>query len=294
MELYEAMRTTFAVRDFRDEPMPDAVLQRILDNARFAASGGNRQGWLVIDVRDSAKRDALVPLIQPAFRRYLAQMQAGESPWNTIRPSQVDAATVAATRIPPGYIERLCHAPRLLMVFVDLAVVASMDQHLERIGVISGASIYPFVWNILLAARRASASQHQAQKRHQRLAEIGHGLAAPSVPHCGWHHSTRTTHEYALHDGRRSTFGREQPDARTFGVKHDLQSLFCPCGRLGLPARCRPSSAGRDHAVPRPVGGRSAHPTLGGGRRGARSQGIHHPLRSSRRSQVAHHCLAAS
>ena len=153
MELYEAMRTTFAARDFRDEPMPDAVLQRILDNARFAASGGNRQGWLVIDVRDSAKRDALVPLIQPAFRRYLAQMQAGESPWNTITPSRVDAATVAATRIPPGYIERLCHAPRLLMVFVDLAVVASMDQHLERIGVISGASIYPFVWNILLAAR---------------------------------------------------------------------------------------------------------------------------------------------
>ena len=35
----------------------------------------------------------------------------------------------------------------------SLAVVAAMDQHLPRIGVVPGASIYPFVWNILLAAR---------------------------------------------------------------------------------------------------------------------------------------------
>jgi len=34
-------------------------------------------------------------------------------------------------------------------------VVASMDQYLDRVGIISGASIYPFAWNILLAARQA-------------------------------------------------------------------------------------------------------------------------------------------
>ncbi len=44
-------------------------------------------------------------------------------------------------------------APVLLVVFVDLAVVASTDQLLDRVGVISGASVYPLVWNILLAAR---------------------------------------------------------------------------------------------------------------------------------------------
>jgi nitroreductase len=38
---------------------------------------------------------------------------------------------------------------------VDLKVVASSDQFLDRVGVISGASIYPFVWNVLLAARQA-------------------------------------------------------------------------------------------------------------------------------------------
>jgi nitroreductase len=41
----------------------------------------------------------------------------------------------------------------VLVVCVDLKVVASTDQDLDRVGVISGASIYPFAWNILLAAR---------------------------------------------------------------------------------------------------------------------------------------------
>ena len=41
----------------------------------------------------------------------------------------------------------------VLVACVDLEVVAALDQNLDRIGVISGASIYPLVWNILLAAR---------------------------------------------------------------------------------------------------------------------------------------------
>ena len=42
MELLEAMRTTFSCRDFTDEPVTDDQLHRILDAARFAPSGGNR------------------------------------------------------------------------------------------------------------------------------------------------------------------------------------------------------------------------------------------------------------
>ncbi|MDO9457014.1 nitroreductase family protein [Nocardioides sp.] len=41
----------------------------------------------------------------------------------------------------------------MLVFFVDLSVVASMDQDLDRVGVISGGSVYPLVWNVLLAAR---------------------------------------------------------------------------------------------------------------------------------------------
>ncbi len=44
MDLYDVMRTTAAVREFADDPLPDDVLRTILDNARFAPSGGNRQG----------------------------------------------------------------------------------------------------------------------------------------------------------------------------------------------------------------------------------------------------------
>jgi nitroreductase len=43
----------------------------------------------------------------------------------------------------------------VLVFIVDLKVVASMDQFLDRVGVISGASIYPFVWNTLLGLRQA-------------------------------------------------------------------------------------------------------------------------------------------
>ena len=77
----------------------------------------------------------------------------GESPWNTIDPTKVDAATIERTPAPPRLIEPVLKAPVVLVICVDLKVVASMDSELKRVGVISGASIYPFAWNILLAAR---------------------------------------------------------------------------------------------------------------------------------------------
>lgn len=153
MDLYEVMHTTFAARDFTDEPVSDAVIRRILDHARFAPSGGNRQGWKVIVVRDAATRAALGPLIRPTMQRYVAQVQAGEAPWNTINPTRLSPEEISRVEPPQGLINKLINAPVLLLVFVDLSVVASFDSQLDRIGVISGASVYPFVWNILLAAR---------------------------------------------------------------------------------------------------------------------------------------------
>ena len=58
MDLIEVMRTTFAAREFTDDPVPDEVLSRILGAARFAPSGGNRQGWRVIVVRDQRLGDS--------------------------------------------------------------------------------------------------------------------------------------------------------------------------------------------------------------------------------------------
>jgi nitroreductase len=148
MELYDVMTTTFSGRDFTEEALPDATLYRILDRARFAPSGGNRQGWKVIVVRDRKTREGLAAATEPA-----AQVQIGESPWNTIDRTRVDAATIEKTPAPARLIEPVLKAAVVLVIGVDLKVVASMDAELDRVGVISGASIYPFAWNILLAAR---------------------------------------------------------------------------------------------------------------------------------------------
>lgn len=153
MELYEVMRTTFAAREFTGEPLPDETLVKILDHARFAPSGGNRQGWRVIVVRDPSTKRALADLSGYAAKRYAAQVNNGESPWNTIDPPGVDAAAIEQTPPPPHLTEPLARAAVVLVICVDLKVVASMDQDLDRVGIVSGASIYPFAWNVLMAAR---------------------------------------------------------------------------------------------------------------------------------------------
>jgi nitroreductase len=153
MDLFDVMRTTFAAREFTGDPLPDDALFTILDRARFAPSGGNRQGWRVIVVRDRATREALVRATEPAARRYAAQLQAGENPWNPVDRSSVDLATIERTPVPARLTEPLLRAPVVLVICVDLKVVAATDQNLDRVGIISGASIYPFAWNVLLAAR---------------------------------------------------------------------------------------------------------------------------------------------
>lgn len=152
MELYDVMRTTGAVRTFTGDPLPDDVLERILEHARFAPTGGNRQGVRVVVVRDPDTRRQLAELSLPGAQRYLAQSSNGESPWNPLRAPEVDDATVAGTDGSP-MVASLLGAEVLLVVCLDLGAVAATDQQLDRIGVISGASVYPFVWNVLLAAR---------------------------------------------------------------------------------------------------------------------------------------------
>ena len=153
MELYDVMRTAFAAREFFDEEISNSQISAILENARFAPSGGNRQGWKVVVVRNKETRLALKPLIEPVFRRYLAQVGIGESPWNTVHQTVLTQEQIDRQELPEGFVDNLVGAPVLLLVFLDLSVVASFDSAAERVGVISGGSIYPFVWNILLSAR---------------------------------------------------------------------------------------------------------------------------------------------
>jgi nitroreductase len=153
MDLYEVMRTTAAVREFTDDPLPDDVLFTILDNARFAPSGGNRQGTRIVIVRDTATRERLVEITKPGARRYHAQRHAGETPWSAYAASRVTDEQVAATPVPAFLTEPVRKAAVVLVVCVDLRAVAALDKDLDRTGIVAGASVYPFVWNVLLAAR---------------------------------------------------------------------------------------------------------------------------------------------
>ena len=153
MDISEVMRTSFAAREFTDDEISDEVIYRILEHARFAPSGGNRQGCHVIVIRDQNIKNSLAELAKTGMRKYGAQVKNGESPWNTVIPTAVSEQEIAATEISPERLAPLTECPALLAVIVDLGVVASMDKDLDRVGVISGASIYPLAWNIILMAR---------------------------------------------------------------------------------------------------------------------------------------------
>ncbi len=180
MELFEAMRTTFAAREYTGEDVPNDVLYEVLDNARFAPSGGNRQGAHVIVVRDPETKDAIARLSEPAAKRYVSQVKTGEGPWNSITPTALSDETIAATPAPIHMVEPLRTSSVLLVVLVDLRVVASMDQLLDRVGVISGASIYPLVWNILMGLRQAGYGGTITTLAAAREPEVQALLGAPS------------------------------------------------------------------------------------------------------------------
>ena len=189
MELNDVMQTTFAAREFTDDPLPDDVLFEILDIARFAPSGGNRQGNRVIIIRDQDTKIALSDLARPAAKRYTAQIKAGESPWQSVYPTKVTEAEIEATEPSHHLTQSFIRAQVVLVFVVDLGKVASMDQFLDRVGVISGASIYPFVWNTLMAARQvgfggtittlAAAQEPKVQKLLNIPGEFAVAAAVP-------------------------------------------------------------------------------------------------------------------
>ncbi|MDQ1395017.1 MAG: hypothetical protein QOG64_276 [Acidimicrobiaceae bacterium] len=161
MDLIQTLRSTGAVRDFEPEAVPDDVVYRILDTARFAPSGGNRQGWRVVVVQDPAVRRAVRDLYLPGWYEYLAIGGAGLVPWAPITDDAAEqqavqeAPTVAAAAAagPGGFAEHLDEVPVLLVLLADLRALAAVDRGFDRYTMAGGASVYPFAWNLLLAAR---------------------------------------------------------------------------------------------------------------------------------------------
>ena len=77
IELYEAMSTLRAVRRLRSDPIPDPVLRRVLLAATWAPSGGNRQPWRIVAVRDREKVARLGEMYRGVWKGYADQSRTG-------------------------------------------------------------------------------------------------------------------------------------------------------------------------------------------------------------------------
>lgn len=148
-DLTTTLRTTGAVRSFGDRVVDDATIAAILDTARFAPSGGNRQPWRVAVVRDPSIRAAMIDLMRPVWNEYVAARSTGVAPFNPID----HIAPTEIVDVPNPLLDDLGDGPAMLAIAADLTQIAAMDGDLDRFPIVGGASIYPFCWSILLAAR---------------------------------------------------------------------------------------------------------------------------------------------
>lgn len=167
MDFFEVITTQRAIRRLRPDPVPDDVLRKILDAAVCAPSGGNRQGWSFVVVRDPATRARLGQLYREAFDELL----------------KVPYYAAAAAAPPDSPAGRLLASARHLAEHLDAApvlIVACIATDGARPTLATGASIYPAVQNLLLAARALGLGTCLTTIHRFRDAEVRAALGLPA------------------------------------------------------------------------------------------------------------------
>ena len=136
LPLLEGIRTTRAIRRFLPDPVPYALVRKVVEAGTFAPSGGNRQPWIFIAVTEPARRAWIAERYRRAFDAYIAPAIAAAA----------DASYPAAKR---RNLESAVHLARTLAeVPVHLFVAAW-----KRRGHAQLQAVYPAVQNVLLACR---------------------------------------------------------------------------------------------------------------------------------------------
>jgi len=175
MELSDVMRTAGSVREFRSDPVPLELIHRVLDNARFAPSGGNRQGWRVIVVTDPQVRSALGDLFRLGWYTYHAPLFATGglvSRWD--------------------FADGIEQVPVQVLVLVDKASITTTVEALDTSRVVGGSSVYPFVQNILLSLREQGLGTTlttvlvTVEEQVRELLDIPDGYALAAHLTIGW------------------------------------------------------------------------------------------------------------
>jgi nitroreductase len=151
-ELYELMRCAPTTRRFTDQPVDRETLARVLDNARFAPSGGNRQGWRVVVVTDPGKRRRMRELYAAPWNDYMVQT-GGRAALDSGERSGLPAGRLRMLMAADEFARTFDKVPVHLVICVELDALAIVDGSLDRPSIVGGASVYPFVQNVLLGLR---------------------------------------------------------------------------------------------------------------------------------------------
>ncbi|WP_051063255.1 nitroreductase family protein [Ilumatobacter nonamiensis] len=146
-ELYDVMSTLRAVRKLRPDPIPDDVLERVLQAACWAPTGGNTQPWRVVVVTEPDTKRALQDIYAPEWERYAVaflKMMAD-------RPADELASWERVAAAGDHLAANLHQVPAILMFCANPAMMAITDAKLDRVSMVGGGSVYPAVQNAMLA-----------------------------------------------------------------------------------------------------------------------------------------------
>jgi nitroreductase len=137
-ELFEIIHTTRSMRRLKPDPVPDALIRRILEAGQCAANGGNAQPWRFLVIKDHAIKQVLY---QRAFDEVIGPRYQSSAPPPGMDPERYRRQSEAVRHLTEHFHE----AP--------VWIVACLEHGKQQTNRWSGASIYPAVQNMLLAAR---------------------------------------------------------------------------------------------------------------------------------------------
>jgi nitroreductase len=168
MDFFDVATTQRAMRRLKPDPIPAEAIRKVLDTAICAPSGGNRQGWSFIVVQDAAVRAKIGALYRESFAELIKNVPAYQAAASAPRESR-EAKMIASAQ---HLADHMSDVPALI-----LACIATDGV---RPGLTSGASIYPAVQNIMLAARALGIGSTLTTVHHRyRHAELRKLLGVP-------------------------------------------------------------------------------------------------------------------
>ena len=140
-ELFEIIQTTRSMRRLKPDPVPDALVRRILEAGQCAANGANAQQWRFLVVKDRAIKQAVQVWYQRAYDEVIGPHYRSSAP-----PAGMDPERYRRQAAATQYLTEHFHE-------APVWIVACLEHGTQRTNRWSGASIYPAVQNMLLAAR---------------------------------------------------------------------------------------------------------------------------------------------